>query len=157
MLKRVPHPQIHLVRPFVKSYPLFMDKQVLLRKYVYERLTVKEMAGELGTARSTISKYLRKHGIPLRNTPMRWAPGRGLAYGKRIVNRQEVAHKREQENICKMQELREKGFSYWKIADAFNTLKVPTKSGRGKWHARSVQQILEASACAQRTQRPDHS
>jgi hypothetical protein len=41
-----------------------------------------------------------------------------------------------------MVELRGKGFSYWKIADILNAMKVPTKTRKGKWHARSVQQIL---------------
>ena len=151
MLKSSPHPRIHLVRPFVKSYPLYMNKQVLAQKYIEDRLSMKEIAKDLGTARSTISKYLRKHGIPLRTAYfIRKRIGFGLAYGKRIVSRREVAHKREVENIARMRNLREKGFSYWKIADAFNALKVPTKTGRGRWHARSVQQILDA----QETSRP---
>jgi site-specific DNA recombinase len=145
VLKSSPHPRIHLVRPFVKSYPLYMNKQVLAQKYIEERLSMKEIAKDLGTARSTISKYLRKHGIPLRTAYfIRKRIGFGLAYGKRIVSRQEVAHKREMENIARMRNLREKGFSYWKIADALNALKVPTKTGRARWHARSIQQILDA-------------
>lgn len=145
MLKNGPHPKIHLIRPLVKSYPLYMDKQLLTKKYLEERLSTAEIAQQLSTARSTILKYLKLHDIPLRNTPVRWAAGRGLAYGKRIVHRQEVAFKREQENIARMHELRKQGFSYWKIADAFNTLSVSTKTGRGKWHARSIQQIMDAN------------
>jgi len=53
-----------------------------------------------------------------------------------------VDHKRELENIKKMKELRERGYSYWKIAEIFNSMKIPTKTKRGKWHAKSIHQIL---------------
>jgi hypothetical protein len=46
------------------------------------------------------------------------------------------------ENIQKMKDLREKGFSYWKIADVFNSMGIPTKTRKGKWHAKTIQQIL---------------
>ena len=48
----------------------------------------------------------------------------------------------EQENIKKMRELRDKGFSYHKIADVFNTLKVPTKTKKGKWYGKTIYQML---------------
>lgn len=41
-----------------------------------------------------------------------------------------------------MRELRDKGFSYWKIADVLNAMKVPTKTRKGKWHARTHQAII---------------
>jgi hypothetical protein len=42
-----------------------------------------------------------------------------------------------------MKQLREQGFSYWKIADVLNTMKIPTKTRRGQWLARSVQKVLD--------------
>jgi hypothetical protein len=41
-----------------------------------------------------------------------------------------------------MKKLKAKGFSYSKIADALNTMGVPTKAGRAKWCAKKVQQII---------------
>lgn len=148
MLRRGPHPKIHIVRPFIKPYPLFMDGKLLMEMYVEKRLSTKEIASELKAARSTILKYLKIHCVPLRRSGVniRKRPGFGLAYGKRIVNRQEIINKREQDAIAKMRDLRSQGFSYWKIADIFNTLRVPTKTGRGQWHARSIQQILDSNA-----------
>lgn len=67
---------------------------------------------------------------------------RGLSYGKKVKERTLAEHKREQETIRKMHELRDKGFSYWKIADVLNAMKVPTKTRRGRWHARTVLSIL---------------
>ncbi|TVQ80873.1 MAG: hypothetical protein EA369_01430 [Bradymonadales bacterium] len=45
------------------------------------------------------------------------------------------------ETIEKMKELREKGYSYWKISEILNTLKVPPKTKKGRWHARTVQNV----------------
>ncbi|MGB0454999.1 MAG: recombinase family protein [Bacteriovoracaceae bacterium] len=41
-----------------------------------------------------------------------------------------------------MRELRDKGYSYGKIAEIFNSMKIPTKTKRGKWHSKSVYNIL---------------
>jgi hypothetical protein len=124
-----------------------MDKSVLAEKYLEQRLSTNEIANRLGASKSTILKYLKLHGIRIRPTGsnIRKRPGYGLAYGRRIASRKEVANKREQEHITRMKELRAKGFSYWKIADAFNTLRIRTKTGRGRWHARSIQQILDTA------------
>jgi hypothetical protein len=130
------------MRPLVKSYPLDADKAVLTQKYVDERLSTAEIAKLLGVARSAVLKYLKVHGIPLRHASMRRVAGRGLAYGKRILNRQEVAFKREQENMAKMRELRAKGFSYGKIAEVLNTLNIPTRTRKAAWQARTVWAVL---------------
>jgi Recombinase len=45
--------------------------------------------------------------------------------------------------IDKMNRLREQEFSYWKIAEVLNSMGVPTKTRKGPWQARSVQQILD--------------
>ncbi|MBC7533819.1 MAG: recombinase family protein [Oligoflexus sp.] len=92
---------------------------------------------------STVCKHLKKYGIPLRESGQNIRPKRHLAFGKKIVGKSVEAHKREQEVLEQISELRAQGHSYWKIAVILNTLKVRTKTGRGKWHARSVQQILD--------------
>lgn len=88
-------------------------------------------------------KYLKQHGIPVRGTGSNIKRRQGLEYGKRVVQRRELEHKRELENIAKMKTLRSQGFSYWKIADILNSLSVPTKTRRGKWHAKTVQAIMD--------------
>ena len=55
-------------------------------------------------------------------------------YGKRIKTRNLAKLQRELDAITKMKELKEKGFSFWKIADVLNTMKVPTKTRKGRWH-----------------------
>ena len=43
-----------------------------------------------------------------------------------------------------MKKLREQGFSYWKIADVFNSMGVPTKNEDSRWHPTTVMKILKA-------------
>lgn len=122
--------------------PLYKNKFFLQQKYVEERLSCEEIASQIFSARTTVLKYLKIHGIPVREVGINQKRVRGLAYGLKFKQRTRLQHKREQEAILKMRELREKGFSYWKIADVLNAMKVPTKTRKGRWHARTVQAIL---------------
>jgi hypothetical protein len=122
--------------------PLYKNKFFLQQKYVEERLSCEEIAAQIFSARTTVLKYLKLHNIPVREVGSNTKRVRGLAYGQKIKERSLAEHKREQEAVFKMRELRVKGFSYWKIADVLNTMKVPTKTRKGKWHARTVQAIL---------------
>lgn len=120
--------------------PLFKDREFLYQKYVVERLSPEEIAAEISSCRTTVSKHLKVFKVPLRKADRTRSQ---LGYGETWRNRQIAFHKREQEIITKMRELRATGWSYWKIADVLNVWKIPTKTQRGKWHARSVQQILD--------------
>lgn len=103
---------------------------------------MRELAVEFGVCRESISKQLKAFDIPVRNAGSNQNRKRGLAYGEKCREKELIAHKRELENIQKMKDLREKGFSYWKIADVFNSMGVPTKTRKGKWHAKTIQQII---------------
>lgn len=103
---------------------------------------MRELAVEFKAARESIAKQLRLFEIPIRSTGSNQNRKRGLAYGEKCRERELKVHKRELENIQKMKDLRDKGFSYWKIADVFNSMGIPTKTRKGKWHAKTIQQIL---------------
>lgn len=135
-------PEVAKTVEFTVSEP-FKNRELLHQKYVIENLSASEIAAQFLSSRSTVLKYLKLHGIPVRGTGKGIRKKRNLAYGKRIVNRQEVAHQREQEIIRKMRSLRAEGLSYWKIASVLNAWRIPTKGKKAKWHARSVQQILD--------------
>ena len=53
-------------------------------------------------------KYLKIDGITVRDTGTNQKRIRGLAYGQKIKERSHAEHKREQEAILKMRELRNK-------------------------------------------------
>lgn len=122
--------------------PLYKNKFFLHQKYVEERLSCEEIASLIFSARTTVLKYHKLHNIPIREVGNNIRRARGLAYGKKIKTRNLAEHQRESDAITKMKELKEKGFSFWKIADVLNTMKVPTKTRKGRWHARTVQAIL---------------
>jgi hypothetical protein len=135
-------PPLQLIINSNFSYvPDYKDPSFLHQKYVVERLSIKEIAAQIFSSTSTVAKYLRLADIEVR--PADAKNRNRLAYGEAWRRRSTEQHKRELEGIKKMQALRERGFSYWKIADVLNSLKVPTKTRRGKWHARSVKTILD--------------
>lgn len=121
---------------------LYKNKSFLHKKYVVEGLSCEEIATQIFSARTTVLKYLKLHNIPIREVGSNTKRVRGLAYGKKIKTRNLAEHQRELDAIAKMKELGDKGFSFWKIADVLNTMKVPTKTRKGRWHARTVQAIL---------------
>lgn len=130
----------------IRQVPLFQCKSFLYEKYVVERLSTKEIAAQIFSSRSSVAKYLKLHGIPIRPNDVNNKTRSQLRYGEAWRRRTVTLHQRELDNIEKMRKLREQGFSYWKIADVFNSLGIRTKTDRGKWHARSIQKILEMTA-----------
>ena len=89
-----------------------------------------------------MASHLKVFGIPIRPNDVEHKTRAQLRYGEGWRSRHIVVHRRETENVEKMKKLRDQGFSYWKIADVFNSMEIPTKTRRGKWHARSIQKIL---------------
>ena len=122
----------------LKSIFPYKSKSYLHQRYVEEGMSCQSIADEVGCSRSTILKYLRIHGIESIAPGQNRKRKRGLAYGMKS----EVVHKRELLNIQKMKDFRVKGYSYEKIANIFNTMKIPTKTRRGKWHRKTICSIL---------------
>jgi hypothetical protein len=126
--------------------PAYLNRDFLYQKYVVEKLSTSEIAALISSCQSTVGKYLKEYGIIARKGQgHQKRAGFGLAYGKIIVGREELPHQKQQQNIKKMWTLRTRGYSYWKIAEVFNTMCIPTQTGRGRWHARSVKAIMDAN------------
>ena len=86
---------------------------------------------------------MKKLGIETRVSGTVQNRKRGLAYGRKVKDRELVIHKKEQEVIEKIRELRDQGFSYHKIADVLNVMGVMTKSRKAKWSGKTVYQVLK--------------
>ena len=108
---------------------VWRNKELLHQKYVVERRSLNELAVEFGVARQTISMQMKSFGIETRVPGTVQNRKRGLAYGKKFKDREIVEHKKEQEVIEKIKELRGQGFSYHKIADVLNVMGIKTKKG----------------------------
>ena len=136
-------PPIQLTKIIEVSEPeVYKNKIFLHQKYVVERLSVREISTLIFSSRSVVAKYLKLHEIPLRPNEIENKNKSQLRYGEAWKKRLVTVNRKEAENIEKMQKLRDQGFSYWKIADIFNSLGIKTKTGAGKWHARSVQKVV---------------
>ena len=133
---------------------LYKDQDFLHQKYVIERLSTKEISALIFSSRTAVSKYLKLYGIPIRPHDVTNKSRSQLRYGEAWKKRAVVTHQRELENIEKMRKLRDQGFSFWKIADVFNSLGIQTKTSRGKWHARSIQKVLDSAKSLQRFSTP---
>ncbi|MBY0472622.1 recombinase family protein [bacterium] len=143
-LNPVKFPPIQVSKTVQVSEPkLFHDRDFLYQKYVVEGLSTKEISALIFSSRTAVSTALKRFGIPLRDAKQKNRSQ--LRFGEAWRKHQVVVHRREQEIIEKMHKLRAQGFSYWKIADVFNSLGIRTKTGRGKWHARSVQKVMETT------------
>jgi len=131
------------ISPAVSLFPWYSDKDFLWQEYVKNEKAAHQIAEDLGCSHSTILKYLAHHGIEVRETPLEHYKKGQLAYGKRRTKGREIQNNNELLNIEKMKSLRAQGFSYWKIADVFNSMKIPTKNKGSKWHPTTVMKILK--------------
>ena len=137
-------PPVEIIDSIEFNYiPLYKDRDFLHRKYTVERLSCADIATQIVSSRTVVLKHLRAFGIPVREIGQNVHRRRGIAYGRQIKEGEERANRRELEAIERMHSLRERGFSYWKIADILNSMKVPTKTHKGRWYARTVLGVLE--------------
>ena len=109
-------------------------------------MSVAQIAKLISSTRSAVSGNLRRHDIPIRSIDQAHNLRKvQIAFGRRIVNGEEIDHKRELQNLEMMRKLRAKGHSYHKIAGIFDAMKVPTKNRGSRWHATTIMKILKAA------------
>jgi len=141
-----PDPSLYLHDVFGHSLFRALNFDIEIpRLYTQEKLSLKQIAVRLEVSRVLIRTVLRRAGIePERRrrvldltgqTPFGWKRKKG-----RLVP--SVA---EQKIIGRMREARRDGMSLHAIARALTSEGVPTKNG-GRWHAKSISQILECNA-----------
>jgi hypothetical protein len=133
-------PRIYVSVPF-SSYAYFAEREFLEAEYVINQKSAKAIAKEYGCSHSTILKYLKEFGIPVRASSPRYKQGQ-VSFGMEIVDGELRMQETEEAIIAKIQLLREQGFSYHRIASVLNTLGVQTKQKTSLWHATTVLKIL---------------
>lgn len=126
------------------STPDIIETTPIYQLYVCGDKTTKEVAKELKVSRTTILEYLKKYRIPRRKTGKNKNGKRAVVFGKTSKNWKLKDNKYEQEIIREIVRLREvKKRSYHDIADSLNGAKARTKTGKGKWWARTVCEIYK--------------
>lgn len=112
-----------------------------------QKLSFARVAIELGVSVTTVRRVCRTHHLGIyckRNegkNPNRLSQSSQAPYGWNIVMGELIANFDEQKWISKMVEMCRAGESLNSIARFLSTSEVPTKNG-GKWHAKTVSQIL---------------
>ena len=133
-------------RQAIKS-ALDLDKDRIEESKLYElsvtkKLTSSQIAQKLGVSRSTVSKYQKRYGIQALPIGTNKKRTRGVAFGEKIVGGKVLSVTKEQKVLEALQVWRTQGQTFQEIADRLNLLGTPTKSGKGKWHRKTIQQIL---------------
>jgi len=106
---------------------------------------LKQIAQRLGISRDLIRKVLMRAGVKIKSERRALDFTGQTAFGWKREKGRLVPHVAEQKLIGRMVEARRAGLSLHAIARAFTAEKVRTKNG-GRWHAKSVSQILACNA-----------
>jgi hypothetical protein len=128
----------------IQAIPLYRNEIFLRQKYLEERLSAKQIASLIFSARSSVINHLRALNIPIRreDEQRQLRPGQHR-YGERLSSGQVVSHKGELKIIQQMVQMRRRGLSYRAIAQALQVQGTPTKNRTSKWHATTVMKILK--------------
>lgn len=121
-------------------YPVFpnLSKAVLHQKYVEEGLSIRQIAAQMMSSKTTVREALIHFGIPLRATGGRL---RTIPYGLKVQGGEIVPYVKEQKALVLMKKRREAGQSFGAIARELNTKGFRSKSGHGKWSSGSLRQF----------------
>ncbi len=114
------------------------SKSFLHQKYVQEGLSSAEIGRHIFSSRSTVTKYLKAYGIPLKNINNR-QKGK-TCFGFRQYGGKSVPVEKEHRVIERIRYLKESGYSYQKIADFLNDENIPTKTKNSIWYSKVVRQ-----------------
>lgn len=89
-----------LIKTNVYGNTPYKSKSFLHQKDVVEGLSCEEISTQIFSARTTVLKYLKIYGIPVREVGANQKRVRGLAFGKKIKERNFAERKREMESIA---------------------------------------------------------
>jgi len=122
-----------------------IHKSPLYDLYINKGFSSIKSAEKLGVQKSTVLKYLKNTGIPRRKVGTNKKRKRGVAYGNKFLpNGRELAVMSEIKRKDIMRKMRQSKVTYQGIADHFNDLEIPTKSGKGKWDRGTICRILSS-------------
>ncbi len=135
------HPKT-TITSVVKTLPVTFNEAVLHQKYVLEKRSLRQIAGEFASSKTAIRNALVRFGIPINEKGT--SPNRvhALSFGKRCVGGVVVDHKGEQRVISSILKMHREGLSNCAIARVLTEMKVPTKQQGKAWHHEMVRQVL---------------
>lgn len=119
-----------------RQLPLWKDPFFLNENYVKEGFSVPQIAQKIGCAKSSVIRGLELAGISTRpkyrvNAKEEKAPESLGQYHKKLLRRESVA-------LDKIRNLKKQNCSSYQIAKILNAMNIPTVTGAGKWHPKTV-------------------
>ncbi len=120
-----------------------LNEDVLRQKYLVERLSIRQIAGELVSSKATISKYLHRYGIKVKKRGTKELAPPNPAYGERRYGNRVVKNHEEQKVISLILNLHEAGYSFRAIARTLNESGVQTRKRSSRWHHWVVAEIVK--------------
>jgi hypothetical protein len=121
----------------------YHNKSFLEQKYLIEGLSIKQIAAEIISSKSTVRKHLINFGIPLREHAQPHGRPSQPRYGQKLIRGNAAPHLSEARTISLVQELRAEKLSLRKIAATLNQRGIPTKNRGERWHAETVSRVLK--------------
>lgn len=116
---------------------------MLHEEYSQNGLTKQQIAHKYNCSLSTVTKFLKKFEIPLKEVDKFKGSSRSKAYGKRVIKGEIVDHLAEQRVIRSILEMVDKGLSYRQICKVLDGLKVPTRHQGQGWKHESIYRIVK--------------
>jgi len=139
--KNVLKPELAIIsNTYITSQTI--SKAVLKQKYEVEQLSLRQIAKDLSSSKTTIRNYLIKFNIPIKEAGRNRDPSIKRKYGEKLLNGKLIEHKQERRVIDSMLEMKEEGLSYSAIARVLNQMKVKTKTQGKSWSWATVRRII---------------
>lgn len=136
-----------LIVSSISVTPLYKQECFLRQKYEVEGLSIRQIAAQVFSARSTVAGQMKAFKIPLRDCTEQLRFNKGqMAFGERQTAQGVIPHKGQEDVMGIMIKLRSKDYSYWKIADELTRRGIPTKNGNRQWKAATVMKICKRAA-----------
>ena len=114
-----------------------------------EGLSLAQIAAEIFSSKEAIRASLKRLDIPIREPHK--PHNRRVSeprYGIKIRSGRATPHLAEQQMIKSIQELRDQGLTFRKIAEILTRMGVPTKKRGKRWHPEMVKRILSQQSSA---------
>lgn len=130
----------------VQSTPLYQNEEFLREAYLEKRLSIRQIADEICSARETIKQALRRFGIELKPVDeIRRLNSGQVAYGEKVVHNRKTQSMGESKVLSQIVAMRSSGSSYGAITDWLNANGYLTKNRVNGWSRASVYKIVKRS------------
>lgn len=123
--------------------PPYRDKDFLHQKYVVEKLSVAQIAGEISSSKSAVLRNLKAFRFSIRQKSQHHGRPAQPRYGEKIRQGRVRNNKIEQEVMKWVRAMRDGGLSLRQIAICLTSREVPTKNKSKVWHPETVRRVLE--------------